>query len=69
MSNLCRSCKHAEWFKRDGLCRLPFEVSDIKLPHGLYWFNIPFLGRTVLHKQGSEPQECSGYEYKPGTKA
>ena len=61
--NLCRTCKHAEWFKRDGLCRLPFTVFDIKLPYGVYFFNEPFLGRTVLHKQGQEPQKCSGYEF------
>lgn len=63
--NLCRTCKHAEWFKRsrDGLCRLPFEVSDIKLPHGVYFFNEPYIGRTVLHKKGQEPQDCIGYEF------
>lgn len=63
--NLCRTCKYADWFKRsnDGLCRLPFEVADITLPHGVYFFNVPFIGRTVLHKQSPEPQQCSGYDY------
>ncbi len=65
---LCQTCKHAQWFdkgKVGGLCRHPFDISEVKMPYAVYFLNQPYMGRIALHKKSSNPQECSGYEYSP----
>lgn len=66
--NLCKTCRHAHWFekgKTGGLCRHPFTLDDIKMPHAIYFFQKPHLARIALHKQSTGPKECIGYEYLP----